>query len=51
MEVNKKYKYPLVIDKRLEKPIKAKAKENNLSINQVIQLAIQFYLSGQKIIR
>lgn len=46
MKGKKVYKYALVVNANLEKPLKEKALSLNLSVNQLIELALNHYLSS-----
>jgi predicted HicB family RNase H-like nuclease len=51
MRVRKLYKYPLAISADLKKPLKDTAASNNISINQLIEIAINSILADQKVIK
>jgi predicted HicB family RNase H-like nuclease len=46
MKAKKVYKYPLQVSLELEKPLKKMAKDLNLSINQLVENCIKYYLAG-----
>lgn len=44
------YKYPLRIDLKLEKPLKVMSEKTRLSINDIINIALEVHLKNHQVV-